>query len=198
MRMVRGAAVRPELRPPARGEWSSILQDGAIDRGVRLSGGTIPAGGSCTVTADFTATTQAANTPVTYTNSISAGAGMSATRDRQAGVATILVADTLRVLKTNASAPRPGNPVPYAITVQNWTAADLNNVRVLDPLATGMTFLTGTINGVDYTPTMSGAGCSGPTAPNATGDANCTSLSVPCRNAPTSAPPAPAPSPSMP
>lgn len=157
------------------GGTATIRQVGGIDRGVRLSGGTIPAGGSCTVTANFTATTQAVNTPVTYTNNIPAGAvdvGNPAIVS-QGVSATILVADTLRVLKTNGSSnPRPGNPARYDITVQNWSAADMSNVQVLDPLAAGMSFLTGTINGINYTPSMSGAGCVGLTVANVTGDAN--------------------------
>ncbi len=157
------------------GGTATIRQVGGIDRGVRLSGGTIPAGGSCTVSANFTATTQAANTPVTYTNNIPAGAvdvGNPAIVS-QGVSATILVADTLRVLKTNGSSnPRPGNPARYDITVQNWSAADMSNVQVLDPLAAGMSFLTGTINGINYTPSMSGAGCVGLTVANVTGDAN--------------------------
>jgi len=157
------------------GGAASILQVGGIDRGVRLTGGAIPAGGSCTVTASFTATTQVGNTPVTYTNAIPAGAvdvGNPAIVS-QNRTATILVADTLRVLKANnGSAPRPGAPVRYVVTAQNWTAAAMNNVRILDALENGMTFLTGIIAGLDYTPTLSGTGCVGLTASSVTGDAN--------------------------
>jgi hypothetical protein len=96
------------------GGATSVLQSGGIDRGVRLTGGTIPAGGSCTVTASFTATTQAGNTPVTYTNTIPAGAvDVGNPRSSARTAATLLVADTLRVLKANnGSTPRPGAPVP--------------------------------------------------------------------------------------
>jgi uncharacterized repeat protein (TIGR01451 family) len=159
------------------GGTASVLSTNGHDRGVRLAGGTIPTGGSCTVTANFTATTQVANTPVTYTNTIPAGAvdvGNPAIVS-QSRSATILVADTLRVLKSNdASAPRPGNPVRYSITVQNWSTADMSNVRVLDSLANGLSYLTGVINGNDYSPTLSGTGCAGLTTANATGDSNLT------------------------
>lgn len=157
------------------GGAASILQVAGIDRGVRLTGGAIPAGGSCTVTANFTATTQVGNTPVTYTNTIPAGAvdvGNPAIVSQNL-TATILVADTLRVLKANnGSAPRPGAPVRYVVTVQNWTTAAMNNVRILDALENGVTFLTGIIAGLDYTPTLSGTGCVGLTTSNVTGDAN--------------------------
>lgn len=157
------------------GGVASVLQTNGNDRGVRLTGGSIPAGGSCAVTANFTATTQADNTPVTYTNSLAEGAVGVSTPGivSQSRSATLLVADTLRILKTNdGSAPRPGNPVRYSITVQNWSAADMSNVRVLDSLASGMTYLTGTIGGNDYSPSLSGSGCSGLTTANLTGDTN--------------------------
>lgn len=157
------------------GGTASVLQVSAIDRGVRLTGGTIPHGGSCTVTANFTATTQTANTPVTYTNAIAAGAvGVTAPGIvSQARTATILVADTLRVQKTSSTtSPRPGNPVRYAITVQNWSNADMNNVAIADPLTNGRTFLTGIINGLDFTPTMTGTGCVGLAVTSVTGNPN--------------------------
>lgn len=155
------------------GGTTSIIPVNGNDRGVRLTGGTIPAGGSCTVTASFTATTQADNTPVTYTNTIAQGAVGVSTPGvvSQSRTATILVADTLRVLKTNNSSnPRPGNPVQYTITVQNWSSSVMNNVRIQETLPAGITYLTGVINGNNYTPTSS---CSLTTA-NSTGDSSLT------------------------
>ena len=148
----------------------------ANNLGITQTGNTTIAAtnGSCTITVPFVANTMAANTPITYTNTIPAGAvGVGDPAIVSQGVsATILVADTLRVLKTNSSSnPRPGNPARYDITVQNWSDAVMSNVQVLDPLATGMTFLTGTINGVNYTPSLT-AGCGGLTVSNNTGDAN--------------------------
>lgn len=157
------------------GGATSTLATAGQNRGMRLTGGVIPAGGSCTVTANFTATTQTANTPITYTNTIPEGAvdvGNPAIIS-QARTATILVSDTLRVLKQNdGSAPRPGNPVRYTVTVQNWSTTAMSNVRILDTLENGMTFLTGTIGGINYTPVLSGTGCTGLTTSNVTGDAN--------------------------
>lgn len=161
----RGLLVTGASTTCAGGAGATIENDGTNNRGVRLGAGAqIPAGGSCTVRADFTATTQADNTPITYTNSIGTGdvdVGVAGIVSQSAS-ATILVADTLRVLKSrNTSSPRPGNPVQYVTTVQNWSASPLSNVRISDALPSGMTYLTGTINGIDYTPSMSGTGCVG-------------------------------------
>ncbi|WP_431099031.1 SdrD B-like domain-containing protein [Polaromonas aquatica] len=132
------------------------------NKGVRLTGGTIPANGSCTVTVTYTGFVQANGVPVTYTNSIAEGAvdvGDAAIKS-QAVSATILVADDLRVLKSvQPTAPvSPGNPIRYQITVQNYGAGAISNVSVTDNFTQGQTFLTGTINGINYTPTVS-AGC---------------------------------------
>ncbi|MCE1225101.1 MAG: hypothetical protein LWW87_01305 [Geobacteraceae bacterium] len=152
---------------------ASAVQVNGINQGVTLTGGTIPAGGSCTVTVNFTANTQAANTPYTYTNLITAGAvdvGNPAIVSQNTS-ATILVSDTLRVTKTNySSSPRPGNPVQYSITVQNWSSLDMSNVLIQDTLPANITYLTGTINGTNYSPTLSGTGCSGLTTSNVLGN----------------------------
>ncbi len=148
---------------------------------------TIAAGGSCTISVPVLANTMAPNTPVTYTNTIAAGAvdvGDPAIVS-QGRTATILVADTLRVLKSsNANAPRPGNPVQYLVTVQNWTTAPMSDVLVTDALENGMTFLTGTIAGRDYTPLLTGTGCSGLAVTSVTGDATArfTIGSIPARS----------------
>ena len=143
------------------------------NRGIRLTGGAIPANGSCTITANFTATTQSPNTPITYTNTVPAGAvdvGNPSIVSQNA-TATILVADTLRVLKrVNPTNPRPGNPVQFQIEIQNWSDAAMTNAMITDALDHGMTFLTGAINGVNYTPSLTGTGCVDLTVSNATGD----------------------------
>ncbi|MGZ5883510.1 MAG: beta strand repeat-containing protein, partial [Burkholderiaceae bacterium] len=130
--------------------------------GVTLTGGTIPANSSCTVTANFTATVQTAGVPITYTNSIP----ISAVGVTTAGIvsqnitASILVADDLRVTKTATPAQAaPGNPVSYQVTVENYGVAAINNVVVTDSFSNGLTYLTGTINGNNYTPTVSPVGC---------------------------------------
>ncbi len=154
--------------------------------GINLSGGTIPANGSCTVTVNFTGTVATAGVPITYTNTIAQGAvdvGNAAIVSR-ARSASILVADDLRVLKsaspTNAA---PGNPVQYTVTVQNYSASSISNLRINDSLPAGMTFLTGTINGNDYSASLAGTGCSVLTTSSSTGDANAdlTITTVPAR-----------------
>lgn len=135
--------------------------------GFSLAGGTIPAkvgvvAGTCTVTVNFTGRVQTTGVPVTYTNSLPEGAvnvGNAAIRSQQAS-SSILVADDLRVLKTSTpTSVAPGNPIRYEVEVQNYGAGAINNVSITDSFTNGQTFLTGTINGVNYSPTVTGAGC---------------------------------------
>lgn len=135
--------------------------------GFTLAGGTIPAKvgntpGTCTVTVNFTGRVQTTGVPVTYTNTVPEGAvnvGVPAIRSQTAS-ATILVADDLRILKTaTPTSVAPGNPIRYEIEIQNYGAGAINNVKVTDTFTNGQTFLTGTINGVNYSPTVSGTGC---------------------------------------
>lgn len=135
--------------------------------GFTLTGGSIPAKvgatpGTCTVTVNFTGRVQTLGVPVTYTNELGEGAvnvGNPAIRSQSAS-ASILVADDLRILKSSTpTVVAPGNPIRYNITVENYGAGAINNVTVSDTFTNGQTFLTGTINGVNYTPTVTGAGC---------------------------------------
>jgi len=144
----------------------------ANNTGVTLTGGTIPANGSCTVTVNFTGISQTAGVPITYTNSIAQGAVnvSNAAIVSQTASASILIADDLRVVKSATPAQAaPGNPVQYTVTVQNYSASAINNVVVTDHLNNGLTFLTGTINGKNYTPSLSGTGCGGLSVSGATG-----------------------------
>lgn len=172
------------------GGSATILSPDGVGRGVRLTGGTIPANGSCTVTANFNAFTQADHTPVTYTNEVVEDAvGISGSDIvSQAASATILVSDTLRVLKANlASAPRPGEPVRYRVTVQNWSTSGMSNVQVVDALPGGLTYLTGTLGDNDYSPTLTAA-CGPLETTNATGDTGLTFTipMIPARSSDTS------------
>ncbi len=140
--------------------------------GVTLTGGTIPHNGSCTVTVTFTATVTTPGVPVTYTNLIPEGAVGTTTPGlvSQSRSASILIADDLRVTKTaTPTTAAPGNPVRYAVTVNNFAAGAIANLVVTDHLINGLTFLTGTINGNDYTPSLSGTGCTGLTVTGAVG-----------------------------
>ncbi|HWU99195.1 MAG TPA: SdrD B-like domain-containing protein [Oxalicibacterium sp.] len=141
------------------------------NKGVRLTGGSIPAGGNCTVTVNFTGHVQSTGVPVTYTNNIPEGAvnvGNPAIKS-QAASADILVFDDLRVLKSvSPTFVAPGNPIRYQITVQNFGVGAVNNVVITDTFTQGQTYLTGTINGVNYTPTVSGS-CTAVTSPSTVG-----------------------------
>ncbi len=145
----------------------------ASNEGVTLTGGVIPASGSCTVTINFTGTVQAAGTPISFTNTIAQGAvGVAAAGIvSQTASASVIVADDLRVTKTAMPASAaPGNPVKYSVTVENYSVTVINSVVITDTFANGLTFLTGTINGVDYTPTVTG-GCGGVATASSTGAA---------------------------
>ncbi|MFO1191489.1 MAG: SdrD B-like domain-containing protein [Rhodoferax sp.] len=149
--------------------------------GVRLTGGSIPAGslavpGSCSVTVNFTATVTTPGVPVSFTNSVPTGAvGVTTPGIVSAPVsASLLVVDDLRILKTASPAdPAPGNPVRYEVTVQNFASAARSDVSVTDVFANGQTFLTGTIGGINYTPTVS-AGCGAVSTTAVTGAASAT------------------------
>ncbi|MDP2029226.1 MAG: SdrD B-like domain-containing protein [Thiobacillus sp.] len=149
-----------------------VTADTAANEGVTLSGGTIPANGSCTVTINFTGTVQTADTPSSYTNSLAQGAvdvGNAAIVS-QAASAAVTVYENLNVSKAvspvNAA---PGNPVRYDVTVQNWSTSDIADVVISETLTNGQTYLTGVIGGIDYAPTLSGTGCSGLTPSGALG-----------------------------
>ena len=129
------------------------------------------------MTVNFIGTVTTPGTPVSYTNTIAVGAVGVATPGivSQAVSASLLVVDDLRVLKSapTPSNPAPGNPVRYQVTVQNFSNAVRNNVAITDDFANGQTFLTGTIGGIDYTPSVS-AGCGAVTTPAAVGAASAT------------------------
>ncbi len=170
---------------------SAALAGGS--EGVSLSGGTIPANGSCTVTIGFIGTLQTANTPQAFTNSLSQGVidvGNPAIVS-QATSATVTIYDTFSISKaapvpTNAA---PGSPVKYQVTVQNWSATDMANVTIADTLASGQTFLTGTIGSINYTPTVtctSGSPTISTSSALGDGAANLTVSTVPQRSSATS------------
>ncbi|THF60669.1 DUF7933 domain-containing protein [Pseudothauera rhizosphaerae] len=145
----------------------------AGDEGVQLTGGSIPANGSCWVRIDFTGTVQSPNTPREYTNALDAGDVLVGTPGvvSQGASASVTVYQNLDVLKSVSPAyAAPGNPVRYSVTARNWSAAPISDLVVTDALANGQTFLTGTIGANDYTPTLSGSGCSGLSVTGATGD----------------------------
>jgi uncharacterized repeat protein (TIGR01451 family) len=145
----------------------------AGNTGITQTGNTtIAAGGACTITVPFTGSVQTAGTPISFTDTIAQGAVGLTTAGivSQLASASLIVADDLRVIKTATPASvAPGNPVRFAITVQNYSASAINNVVATDTLANGLSYLTGVINGLDFTPVVSGAGCVGLSVAGATG-----------------------------
>lgn len=140
--------------------------------GVSLTGGSIPKGGSCSLTIPFTGTVQNPHTPRSYINSLPAGAvnvGNPAIVSQSVS-ATVTVYETFSVSKSVSPAnAAPGNPVRYQVTVRNWSAAAMSNVSINEVFSNGQTFLTGLIGANDYTPALSGNGCTGLSTSAATG-----------------------------
>ena len=130
--------------------------------GFQVSGAAIPAGGTCTFNVNFKGYLPSQNTPKAYTNTLAQGdvhvadAGIVS----QAASATVTIYDTFHVTKAapSPSDAAPGSPVKYQVTVENWSASAMPNVVVTDTLTEGQTYLTGTINGTGYSPSLS-AGC---------------------------------------
>ena len=132
---------------------------------------TIAAGSSCTITVPFTGTAQTAHTPISFTNTIAQGSIGTTTPGvfSQTASAAITVADDLRVTKNVSPAnAAPGNPVRYSVTVENFSGSAIPDVAISDALGNGQTFLTGTINGINFSPSVS-AGCGALAVIGATG-----------------------------
>lgn len=123
---------------------------------------TIPAGGSCQITVGFTGSTSG-NQPLTFTNAIPTGAvkiNAAPGIVSQPQSATVTIIDELFVDKLQMPLyAAPGSPVRYTVTVSNFSSAVRGNVHVTDALQNGATFLTGTVGGTDYTPTVAPAAC---------------------------------------
>lgn len=169
----------------ACGGTVALINAGGRNTGISVSSLPIAAGVSCVVTINFTGSLETANTPHAYTNSLAAGAVNvgNAAIVSPAASASLNVYDNLRVEKsvspTNAT---PGNPVQYQVTVQNWSSGAIGSVTVTDALPSSQTFLTGTINGITYTP--NGGSCSLSGFTGSTGDSTptFTLASIPARS----------------
>jgi uncharacterized repeat protein (TIGR01451 family) len=150
-------------------------------------------GGYCDITIAFTAHVQTAGIPDSRTNTLPAINVGTAT----AGVvsetvsATVIVADDLRVTKSvsppsGSTGVVPGSAIRYAVTVQNFATTLVTDVVISDPFTNGQTFITGVIDGVDYSPMLSGAGCAGLTVGGTTTEPTFTIGTLPGRASPTS------------
>jgi len=176
----------PTVNCSGSGSAGSYDVNGTNTGITQTSDTTIAAGGTCTITIPYVGTVQTANTPISFTHNIPVGAVVTSTAGivSQNASASVLVADNLRVTKTALpSNPTPGNPVKYTVTTENWSASAISNLEITDGFSNGQTFLTGTINGIDYTPTLSGSGCSGLSSSSNVGDGSAlfTIANVPAR-----------------
>jgi uncharacterized repeat protein (TIGR01451 family) len=164
----------PNVSCSAGGTPGTFVATGGNTGITQTADTTIAIGGNCAITANFTATVQNPQTPISFTNTLAEGAVGTTTPGvvSQGVSAAILIADELRVLKSVTPAVIvPGNPVRYQTTVQNWSAGALTNVVVTDNFANGQTYLSGVLAGIDYTPSLSGTGCSGLSTPATVGAA---------------------------
>lgn len=130
------------------GGTATLASGGA---GFSVGGFSIPAGGNCAIVVDYTGTNAgfAADTPVSYTNSIPQGAvevtGQPEIISQQRS-ATVIVADRLRVTKARSPAnAAPGEAVRYDVTVQNFSDTALADVTLRDDLDNGSSLLLGGI-----------------------------------------------------
>ena len=150
----------------------TVTTNGAAT-GITLAGGSLPVGGTCTIRINFVGTLQAPNTPIGFTNTIPQGAVTTSPGVVSPAVsASISLRDVLNVYKNMPSSNiAAGSAARYDVTIENWSNAPLAPVTFPDTFDQGQTFLTGIINGVDYTPSVNGGGCasvSTPAALNAT------------------------------
>lgn len=136
----------------------SVTKSGSSE-GFTLAGGSIAPNASCTVTLPYTGTLQNAGAPQSFTNTIPALAVKTDENVASPSVtASVNVIDQLTVSKASTPATvAPGNPVRYTITVNNYTASALTNVKVTDALPSGMLLLATN----PAAPALSGSPCTG-------------------------------------
>jgi len=118
---------------------------------IQLSGATVPAGGSCTITANVTSATEGA-----YANSIPANAVTNTEGiGSPAASATLTAYGQLRVSKSvSPTSIAPGQWAQFSITVQNYSGAAVSGVSLTDslPQASGSQMV------LDYSAVPSGCG----------------------------------------
>ncbi len=146
-----------------------VVAANGANTGVTLTGGSIPANGNCTITVNFVGTLQNAGVPQSFTNSIATGAvgTTDATIFSQSATASVTVVDQLTVSKSSnltSGVVAPGNPIQFAVTVNNYSSGSLNNVQITDTLPSFAGPPAGTMTLLPASPAapaLSGAGCSG-------------------------------------
>ena len=148
--------------PALSGCGGGVAAVTAGNTGFTLTGGTISANSACTITVSYQGTPQAAGVPQAFTNTIPQGAVKTtdASVISEQAVASVNVVDQLTVSKSvspSSGSVGAGNPVQYTVTVNNFAAASLANVKVTDALPAGMSLLATT----PAAPALSGAPCTG-------------------------------------
>jgi uncharacterized repeat protein (TIGR01451 family) len=135
-----------------------VVTKSGSSEGFTLAGGAIAPNASCTVTIPYTAALQSAGAPQSFTNTIPELAVKTVEGVvSPLATASVNVIDQLTVSKASTpSTVAPGNPVRYTITVNNYTATPLTNVKVTDALPSGMLLLATS----PAAPSLSGASCS--------------------------------------
>ena len=119
---------------------STITVNGGAT-GFSLTGGAIPAAGSCAITVTFVGSVQTAGQPKAFTNVIPAGAVVTSDSGitSQGATHSVTVADQLLVSKSSSpTTVAAGNPIQYSISISNYTATALSNVVLKDTLPPGV------------------------------------------------------------
>ena len=156
---------------------------------ITISGLSLNAASNCNIWVDFSATpTSGASTTLASSyivaNAITATASngiltYGQPADTYSGYLTL--SDTLRLTLTQTpgsysssfTGVAPGNPVKYTLAVSNYDNANAGaDFKVTDSLPSGYKFLTGVINGHDFTPTVSGTSCGTLSTTSSAGDAS--------------------------
>jgi len=144
---------------------ASVIGGGS---GVQLSGASITANASCTVTVAYTATLDAAGVSKVFNDTIAAGAvSNSRSVTSRPASAALTVHGMLELNKTQSpSNPAAGGLVYYTVEVGNFSGGALSAVRLADPLP-------GNVRAVSTpAPSMSGTGCAGTLAHDYSDTAN--------------------------
>ncbi|MDD2921319.1 MAG: DUF11 domain-containing protein, partial [Anaerolineales bacterium] len=109
-------------------------------------GGTIAAGGTCTVRINVTSSTAGVYVNDNLAVSSSNGAGTTTGATLTVNAASLSI--TKSAVSPASGAPvQPGDPISYSITVTNTGTVTQNNIAVTDNLPAGTTYVSGSVNG---------------------------------------------------
>ncbi|HEY4317046.1 MAG TPA: SdrD B-like domain-containing protein, partial [Herbaspirillum sp.] len=115
------------------------------NRGFNLTGGSLAAGTSCTITIPFKGTVETAGTPKKYDNPIAASAVVTTDPNihSNSAIQSVNVVDVVTIDKSvSPTTVAPGSPVKYQLTLKNFTTADITSASITDALPSGMILLS--------------------------------------------------------